>query len=396
MKILLPLAAVILCISMLIFPKETFEAASMGLTTWWTIVFPSLLPFFIMAELFLGLGVVHFISILLEPIMRPIFNLPGCAAFVVALGYSSGFPVGASLTTSLRNQNLCTRLEGERLISFTNNASPLFIFVAVSVGIFHKPSLGILLATAHYLSNLILGIFLQFYGRHDPETIRQKSHYHHLISRSFKAMFEAQKKDGRPLGKLLSDAVRKSIHSLATIGGFIILFAVLIKIFGILGIFQYIEKIISLLFYPLHFPDSLITALSVGLFEMTLGAKMIGESIAPLPQQIIVVSMIMGWSGLCIHAQIVGIISESDLRFLPFFLTRIAHMLLSGLFAYLLIQSQAISVINMIVPDVPVNSRSYVLIPFGLCLLSVFLTICAVCFQLFLRKVVNLMTKLRH
>jgi len=396
MKIFLPLFTVILCISMLLFPKDTFDAASMGLTTWWTIVFPSLLPFFIMAELFLGLGIVHFISILLEPIMRPIFNLPGCAAFVVALGYSSGFPVGASLTTSLRNQNLCTRLEGERLLSFTNNASPLFIFVAVSVGIFQKPSLGILLAAAHYLSNLMLGIFLQLYGRNDPEKVHQKILYQRLISKSFKAMFEAQKKDGRPLGKLLSDAVRKSIHSLATIGGFIILFAVLIKILSILGISQYIEKIIALIFYPLHFPDSLITALSGGLFEMTLGAKMVGESIAPLPQQIIAVSMIMGWSGLCIHAQIVGIIGESDLRFLPFFLTRIAHMLLSGLFAYLLIQSQAISVVNMIIPDVPVNTRSYVLIPFGLCLLSVFLTIFTVFFHIFIFKAVNLVAKLRR
>ncbi|MEL7564511.1 MAG: sporulation integral membrane protein YlbJ [Dehalobacterium sp.] len=396
MKIFLPIAAVILCISMLVFPKDTFEAASIGLTTWWTIVFPSLLPFFIMAELFLGLGIVHFISILLEPIMRPIFNLPGCAAFVVALGYSSGFPVGASLTTSLRKQNLCTRLEGERLLSFTNNASPLFIFVAVSVGIFHKPSLGILLATAHYLSNLILGIFLQLYGRHDPEKVQQKIFYQHIILKSFKAMFDAQKKDGRPLGKLLSDAVRKSIQSLATIGGFIILFAVLIRIFGILGITQYIEKIIALIFYPLHFPDSLITALSGGLFEMTMGAKMVGESIAPLPQQIIAVSMIMGWSGLCIHAQIVGIISESDLRFLPFFLTRIAHMILSGLFAYLLIKNQAISVVNMIVPDVHVNSISYVLIPFGLCLFSVLITICTVFFHILIFKTVYLVAKFRR
>lgn len=396
MRIVLPISAIILCISMIIFPKETFEAASMGLTTWWTIVFPSLLPFFIMAELFLGLGIVHFISILLEPIMRPLFNLPGCAAFVVALGYSSGFPIGASLTTSLRNQNLCTRLEGERLICFTNNASPLFIFVAVSVGMLQNPALGILLAIAHYLSNLTLGILLRFYGRQDPENVHTKNHYHHLISKSVQAMFEAQKKDGRPLGKLLSDAVRKSIHSLATIGGFIILFAVLIKIFGILGVSVLIQKVIALIFYPLHFPDSLITALSGGFFEMTLGTKMVGESMAPLSQQIIAASIIMGWSGLCIHAQIVGIISESDLRFIPYFLTRIAHMALAGLFAYILIQSQAISVINMIVPAVPVKTSTYVLIPFGLCLLSVFIPICAIFLLLFLNKFITLATKFRR
>lgn len=396
MKVFLPIATVILCISMLLFPRDTFEAASLGLTTWWTIVLPALLPFFVMAEISLGLGIVHFISILLEPIMRPIFNLPGCAAFVVALGYSSGFPVGASLTTSLRQNNLCTRLEGERLISFTNNASPLFIFVAVSVGIFHNPSLGLLLAIAHYLSNLLLGIFLQLYGCEEGKVITPKIHYHHLVRKSFTAMFKAQKKDGRSLGRLLNDSVRKSILSLAIIGGFIILFSVLIKIFGILGISHYIGKILALIFYPLHFPDSLITALSGGLFEMTLGAKMVGESSASLPQQIIAVSMIMGWGGLCIHAQIVGIISESDLSFLPFFLTRIAHMLLAGLFAYLLMQSQAISVFNLIIPAVPINSTSFVLIPFGLCLLSILLPLCTILFHIFISKAIDLLFMLRR
>lgn len=369
MRVILPLGIIIISISMIVFPKETFEAATMGLYTWWTIVFPSLLPFFIMAEFFLGLGVVHFISILLEPVMRPVFNLPGSAAFVVALGYTSGFPIGATLTTSLRRQNLCTRLEGERLLSFTNNASPLFIFVAVAVGIFHDPSLGLILAAAHYSSNLLLGILLRYYGRRDPERNRQDIQYQNLFRRSFQAMFEAQKKDGRPFGKLMRDAVQKSITNIAVIGGFIILFAVLIRILAILGISPYIEKIISIIFYPLHFPDALITALSGGLFEMTLGAKMAGESMAPLDQRVVAASMIMGWSGLCIHAQIAGIISESDLSFLPCFLTRIAHMILAGLFAYFLTQSQAISVLNMLMPPVTLKPLSYVILPFCLSLL---------------------------
>ncbi len=364
MKILMPIVAIALCISMLIFPKETYEAASMGLHIWWTIVFPSLLPFFIVAELFLGLGIVHFMSILLEPIMRPIFNLPGCAAFVVALGYSSGFPVGASLTTSLRKQNLCTRLEGERLLSFTNNASPLFIFVAVSVGIFNRPSLGIILAIAHYGANLILGFLLRFFGRKDREQSCQKIPHTHLIFRSIQAMFEAQKKDGRSLGKLFNDAIRKSILSLATIGGFMILFSIVIKLLGVLGISQFIEYIIGLLLFPFHFPESLIKALSSGLFEMTLGTKMAGENTASLSQQVMAASMIMGWSGLSIHAQVAGIISESDLRFFPFFLTRIAHMILSGLLAFLLVQGLPAPVFSSFIPAFPAHTWTYVFIPF--------------------------------
>ena len=103
----------------------------------------------------MGLGVVHFMGVLLEPIMRPVFNVPGTGAFVMAMGYTSGAPIGTMLSVELRKKNLCTRMEAERLMSFTNNSSPLFIFGAVAVGMFNNPALGLILAFSHYSANLI-------------------------------------------------------------------------------------------------------------------------------------------------------------------------------------------------------------------------------------------------
>ncbi|GAE91756.1 membrane protein [Gracilibacillus boraciitolerans JCM 21714] len=54
------------------------SASQRGLEVWASVVFPSLLPFFIVAELLIAFGgVVHFIGVLCEPIMRPLFNVPG-------------------------------------------------------------------------------------------------------------------------------------------------------------------------------------------------------------------------------------------------------------------------------------------------------------------------------
>lgn len=66
-------AASTLAISMILFPQQTFQAAFRGLDAWWSIVFPALLPFFVMSELLIGLGVVNFIGVLLEPVMRSAF-----------------------------------------------------------------------------------------------------------------------------------------------------------------------------------------------------------------------------------------------------------------------------------------------------------------------------------
>ena len=93
-----------------------------------------LLPFFVFSHVLIGLGVVHFLGVLLEPIMRPLFNVPGTGSFVLAMGLASGFPLGAVLTNKLRQDRLCSKVEAERLLSFTNTADPLFMFGAVAVG----------------------------------------------------------------------------------------------------------------------------------------------------------------------------------------------------------------------------------------------------------------------
>ncbi|HBT20036.1 MAG TPA: hypothetical protein DEA47_01495 [Peptococcaceae bacterium] len=93
-----------MCLFMILFPKEIFQASLRGLEAWWSTVVPALFPFFITSELLLGLGAVHFMGILLEPIMRPLFNVPGNGAFVVAMGYTSGAPIGTLLTVELRKK----------------------------------------------------------------------------------------------------------------------------------------------------------------------------------------------------------------------------------------------------------------------------------------------------
>src|SRR5690625_7139719 len=77
------LASITISITFLLikFPDQSLEASIRGLKMWWEVVFPSLLPFFITAELLIGFGIVQFIGALFEPIMRPLFNVPGVGSF---------------------------------------------------------------------------------------------------------------------------------------------------------------------------------------------------------------------------------------------------------------------------------------------------------------------------
>jgi sporulation integral membrane protein YlbJ len=123
--------AVVLTLSLVWYPETALEAARDGMTLFLNVVFPSLLPFFILSELMLGLGVVHFIGVLFEPLMRPLFNVPGEGAFVLSMGLAAGYPMDAVITARFRRNDMCTRIEGERMLAFSNTADPALTWLSV-------------------------------------------------------------------------------------------------------------------------------------------------------------------------------------------------------------------------------------------------------------------------
>ena len=51
LSVLLALLVVILAVTMILFPEPSFKAAERGLTVWWDIVLPALLPFLLLQKL---------------------------------------------------------------------------------------------------------------------------------------------------------------------------------------------------------------------------------------------------------------------------------------------------------------------------------------------------------
>lgn len=334
------LAASISCMaaSMILLPEKSFEASVRGLNMWWEIVFPSLFPFFVLSELLIGFGVVKFVGILLEPFMRPLFRVPGVGGFAWAMGMASGFPAGAKITARLRQEGQLTRGEAERLVSFTNCSSPLFIFGAVSVGFFHNPKLGIMLAAAHYFGNFCVGLIMRGYGKKETKPKQYKrASSRPIFAQALSALHHTRLKNKKPIGKLVGDAVITSINTLLMIGGFIILFSVLNKLLFHLHITLLLAKIAKVLLLFFQLPTDLSIPLIAGLFEITIGNQMASQAVdAGLMYQVVIASFILGFSGFSVQAQVASILAQTDIRFLPFFIARIMQGFISGLFTFLL------------------------------------------------------------
>ncbi len=335
--------ALLLTISLIRYPQVAFESSLSGLRIWWDIVFPALLPFFIFSQILIGLGVVHFLGVLLEPVMRPVFNVPGAGSFVMAMGLASGFPIGAVLTTKLRQQGLCNKIEGERLISFVNTADPLFMFGAVAVGMLHTPEAGLIIAAAHYLSTITVGLLMRFYKSRDQKN-KQAGRLDRLgkepgsrLNRALYALVQARKQDARPLGQLLGDAVRDSMNTLILIGGFIMLFSVIIAVTEVVGLAGIISSFFAFSLGKAGMAKELAPALFSGLLEVDLGCQAVSVELpVPLEQRLAALSAIIAWSGLSVHAQVASIISSTDLSIIPYIVARFLHAVLACIYSLLL------------------------------------------------------------
>lgn len=322
-------------IAVMAMPEVSFSASIDGLRVWWEVVFPALLPFFILCDVLMGLGVVSYIGTLLEPMMRPLFGVPGVGAFAFAMGLASGYPIGARITARLRREGMCSRVEAERLVSFTNTADPLFIVGAVAVGMFRMPSLGPILAGAHYISAIIIGLGFKYYAYRSretrlPDTGRTREP---VLSRAAHELYTARRQDGRSLGQIFGDAVKDSVSTLMLVGGCIMLFSVVVKVLDVAGITRLASTATQWLMSPFGMHEAVTPSIMNGVFEITMGSEIASKAAAPLIQRAIAASAIIAWSGLSVFAQVAAMLHGTDVSMKPYLVARTVHAVLAALVA---------------------------------------------------------------
>ncbi|GAY76451.1 membrane protein [Sporolactobacillus inulinus] len=331
---LLAAGSVALVALMVCYPEVAVGGSIKGLTIWWNQVFPALFPFFVLAELMISFGVVNFAGILMEPLMRPIFRLPGIGGFVLMMGVVSGFPAGARITADLYKDKKLTKSEAERLASFTNFSNPLFIFSVTAVQFFHQASLGIIFALSHYFGNLCVGLTMRFFSNSKKGQIPSKS-----ARDSFMHLSVCTKSVLRTISRSEKNRRCRRVIGYDTLGNwrFHRSFSMLYQLFLNIGAINLLGEVLSICFKWIGFSPELGSAVIPGLFELTIGDKSVAElTSVPLIEQVVVVSGLLGFCGFSIQAQAVSILSQAGLSSRLFLIGRILQMIYSSIAAFLL------------------------------------------------------------
>ena len=326
---------------LLVLAESNFNSVSLSTKLFFTQVFPSLFPFILFTEIILKTDIIYSISRKLEKIFYILFRVNAKAVPAIITGFLCGFPMGAKAVNDLYEKRLISKRTANNLLKFTNNCNPAFIISTVGLSMFCDIKVGIILLISHYISAIILGIFYSY-----------TSDYLIIHNRSTNLKLFNKKSDKlRKKIKILKDEEKTYCNINTTnnrnneikLNGIELLkvcisntFKTLSMIFGFIIVFNLLFSIIDLGLYYLKVNPNLRIFLS-GIMEMTSGSKNIIYSNLDKDFRICLVSFTLGFSGICIIAQILSTISKHNFSTLSIVKSKLAHGILSFIVTYILL-----------------------------------------------------------
>ena len=313
--------------SLLLFSNSNLPAIKKGLSLWANSVVPALFPFFVATELLMNTNFVNILGRVLNKIMKPLFNIRGEGSFGFIMGLISGYPVGAKIACDFRENNICSKEECERLLSFTNNSGPLFIVGTVGISMFGNSIIGLLLLTTHILACITVGVIFRFwkFNKTSPD----------YASNSYSKNSKYKNVTFSNLGEILGKSISNSISTILMIGGFVVIFSSVISILKSSGILNSLVVMLTPVFDFLHIDNSFIFGILTGLLEITNGISSIASvSVKHISVNVVITAFLLGTGGLSVLLQVLSITSKTDLSIKPYFYGKLLHGVLAAFYTF--------------------------------------------------------------
>ena len=280
-----------LCMMMLILDTRTgVTGAVAGIDICLKTLIPSLFPFFIMSILLIDALLGQSLR-LFWPLAK-LCRIPHGSESLLAIGFLGGYPVGAQNVSLAWECGVLSSEDAERMVVFCNNAGPAFI-VGFLGQIFQNPILPWLLWVTHMVGAIIVGFLIPGGNSELPG-------------------------DLVPSKIAVSDALAKSIHVMANVCGWVILFRILLEF---------------LKGWIFSFLPAMGQVLVTGFLELANGCLLL-QDLSSDGLKFILSALVLGFGGICVFLQTRSISGALSLGFyLP---GKILHGCISFLISYCL------------------------------------------------------------
>lgn len=256
--------------------------------------------------------------------MKPIFNVPGESAVAMILGTISGYPVGAKVVCNLKKQKVISKIEAERLISYTNNSGPLFILGTVGIALFGDKRIGIILLVSHILASVLVAYCFRFWKKDKIDISYMETKFNSQIT-------PLKVSD---MGEILGNSIKNAISSILLIGGFVVIFSVILSILETSGILEICSQILA----GFGIKKEISLGILSGIIELTNGVNKVALlSNSYYTLSILIASFLLGFGGISVLMQVYSIIVKEDISIKPYLYGKILQGIFSACITFILI-----------------------------------------------------------
>ncbi len=279
---------------------EIMESIKLSFSICINNLFPSLIPFMLLSNILINYDFVNDISDIFKSIMTKIFKVNKNCAFALMMSIISGTPSNAKYLKDLLDKNLISTNDCQKCLNFCHFTNPIFILGTIGYTFLKDKRLGLIILISHYTSSILIGLF-------------NKNNINDNFD-NFKL-----DKSNKSFISILTSSINSVIDTLLLIMGIIttslILSCILNNIFNLNNNLKFLY----------------------GIIEVTQGLKYISLSTFSIKIKAILSTFLISFGGICIHAQVFSILENKKIRYLPYFISRISHAIISSSITLLII-----------------------------------------------------------
>ncbi len=305
-------------ITVIIFPKEILESSKNGLILWYKNVIPSLFVFMTGVSILSLTGFSKTFGKLFKNIMTPLFSVSKECAFPWIMGLISGSPTSAKIIADLYKEGIISRKDAQRTLSFSSNASPLFITGTVATSMLGFYMAGYFIMFIVIISSISTGFVFKFI---DIKETNKKT-----------SILKNRENKYYTVGEILKKSIYSSSETIIMIGGFIVLFSVIICTLEIWGIFSNIS---NLIYNITGISNEYSKGIISGIMEMTCGCNILSQCNIDLFSKIVGIVLVISFSGISINLQTISVFSNTDLSPFIYIISKILNTVFALIYTVL-------------------------------------------------------------
>lgn len=301
----------IFIVALILNPVRYMASASTGLKLFAASVLPALFPFFFFTRILTSLGAAHTLGISIRKPLKKIYNAPPITGYILIMSMLSGYPIGAKLVSECHSLQLMDYQDTQSASILCSTSGPLFILGTVGGVALMDRLAGVIILISHYIATLINACFYKSKSSKDDLEVAQLS----------------TKSDN-----LLHDCIHQSIMAILLVGGYIVIFSMIIDILLDLGM----QKVFVATLGVFGIGGDISLAVFASLMEVTRGAFMISALEIARIAKIAFLSGAVSFGGLCIGLQSLAFLSKCNVSPLKYFIAKVTQATLAVIIALLI------------------------------------------------------------